>query len=54
MDYVPGGHIQESHMVYNAYLFVLMIHVSNFGTGWGREMVLSFSARCSVWSLPMG
>jgi hypothetical protein len=37
LGYVPGrggGWIGKSHMVLDAYLFILKIHANNFGTGW--------------------
>jgi hypothetical protein len=38
LDYVPGEWIGESHMVCDAYLFVLQIHACNVGVCWQGEM----------------
>jgi hypothetical protein len=43
LDYFPMGWVEESHMVCDAQLFVLQIHISSFGAGWQGEMVQHFS-----------
>jgi hypothetical protein len=44
LDYVPGRWVGELHVVHDAHLFVLQIHISSFGTGWQGEMCALLSA----------
>jgi hypothetical protein len=38
LDYVPKGWVRVSHMVCDAYLFILQILASTTETGWWGEM----------------
>jgi hypothetical protein len=47
LDYFPGVWVGESHVVFDAHLFVLQFHTCSFGAGWwGEKALLFFSA---VW-----
>jgi hypothetical protein len=54
LDYFPGELVGESHVVCDAYLFILQFHASSFGASWRREMVPLFSVQCSIGRFSMG
>jgi hypothetical protein len=43
LDYFLRERVGESHVVHDAYLFILQFNTRNFGTGWWGEMVHFFS-----------
>jgi hypothetical protein len=48
------GWVEESHMVCDAYLFILKIHASRFGAGGQEEMAPLFSVCHITGRLSMG